>query len=138
MALVTLKAFDNLPEAHLLRSKLESEGITCYLFDEYLITLNPLYNLTIGGIRLNVNQEDQVRAQTILLQSAEAKSTNEKGDVITCPNCNSEELYSRYNSMKSKRALLAFLLALIFMVLPLYLKTVYKCKVCDYEFNPAS
>lgn len=32
--MVTLKTFDNLVDAHLLKTKLESEGVTCFLFDE--------------------------------------------------------------------------------------------------------
>lgn len=42
MKLITIKTFDNYFEANLLKSKLESENIVCYLFDETLVTLNPL------------------------------------------------------------------------------------------------
>ncbi|PTM03401.1 MAG: hypothetical protein DA405_10495 [Bacteroidetes bacterium] len=52
MELVTLKTFDNLVEAHLIKSKLESDDLPCFLFDENIMALNPLYNLTVDGIKL--------------------------------------------------------------------------------------
>ncbi len=34
MELITIHRCETSVEAHLLKSKLESEGITCYIFDE--------------------------------------------------------------------------------------------------------
>jgi hypothetical protein len=28
----------------------------CHLFDENMVTLNPLYNITVGGIKLKVEE----------------------------------------------------------------------------------
>jgi hypothetical protein len=35
--MITIKTFDNPVEAHILKSRLESEGIHCYLFDENML-----------------------------------------------------------------------------------------------------
>ena len=47
----TLKIFENPIDAHLLKTKLESEGIDCYLIDENTVSVMPLYNITVGGIK---------------------------------------------------------------------------------------
>lgn len=66
MALITFKTFDNPIDAHILRCKLENEGILCYLFDEHIVSINPLFNLTVGGIKLKINDYHLYQAQTIL------------------------------------------------------------------------
>ena len=59
MHLITLKTFDNSIDANMLRCQLELEGIQSYLKDENTITTNPLYNLALGGIKLQVFEQDQ-------------------------------------------------------------------------------
>ena len=39
MNLITIKAFDESMQAHLVKSKLESEGIDCWLIDEQVSNL---------------------------------------------------------------------------------------------------
>ena len=58
MTLVTVKTFDNSMDAHLLKSRIESEGVRCFLFDDETVTMNPLFAQAIGGIKLKVNQRD--------------------------------------------------------------------------------
>lgn len=57
MELIAIYTFENSVEAHLLKSKLESEDIPCFLFDENISTVMPLYSLATGGIKLKVRQE---------------------------------------------------------------------------------
>lgn len=64
--LVTLASFDNSIDAHLLRTKLESEEIPCFIFDENMVTLNPLNNITVGGVKVKVMEEDLDAARNIL------------------------------------------------------------------------
>ena len=66
--MITIKTFDNPVEAHILKSRLESEGIHCYLFDENIVTLNPLYNQMTGGIKLNIMESDISKANEILTE----------------------------------------------------------------------
>ena len=60
--MITLKTFDNSIDAHLLKTKLESEGISCVLFDENIVSLDPLYNMAVGGIKLRIAENDQEKA----------------------------------------------------------------------------
>lgn len=54
MKRVTIKTFDDAISAHLLRVKLESEDIPCFIRDEHIVTMNPLFNFAVGDIKLKV------------------------------------------------------------------------------------
>jgi DNA-directed RNA polymerase subunit RPC12/RpoP len=135
MQLITLKSFDTAIEARIIQNRLESEGIICHIFDENLVTLNPLLNFAVGGIRLQVNLEDAERAQSILSEIEGTALTDEQNNVIACPNCQSTELYTDFKSMKDAKGVLAMIAAFVFSVFPMYSKSVYKCKSCATEFE---
>ncbi len=135
MELVTVRTFDNSIQAHLLKSKLESEGITCYLFDENIVGLNPLYNITIGGIKLKINKFDMDKASLIIQELDQSELTNDQGESLKCPNCHSEEIYSGFKSMKGIKGILSVIISFLLIVFPIYFKTVKKCKECGYEFK---
>lgn len=134
MKLVTVKTFDNPVEAHILKSKLESENIRCFLFDENIVGINPLYNLTVGGIKLKINELDYDKASAILEEVMEAPTTDEKGEILQCPQCGSEQIYRGFKSMKGVKGFMSAVISLLLMVFPIYYNTVNKCKKCDYEF----
>ncbi|MEM6842230.1 MAG: DUF2007 domain-containing protein [Bacteroidota bacterium] len=135
MELVTIKTFDNPIDAHLVKTKLESERIACVLFDENIVGLNPLYNITVGGIKLRVNKADVERAVKIVEQADNAVLINEQGEVINCPRCKSDRIYSGFKSMKGTKGVLSAIVSFLFLVFPIYYKTVYKCKSCGNEFK---
>jgi hypothetical protein len=61
----TLASF-NLPmDAYLLRARLEGSGITAYVRDENLVTLDWLYSNAVGGVKVDVMDEDYERALEI-------------------------------------------------------------------------
>ena len=135
MKLVTVQTFDNPIDLALLKSKLESEGIHCYVFDEHTVTLNPLLSNGVGGIKLKINEADTEAAFCILKEMQVAPSLDEEGKNKMCPNCGSEDLYVNFKSMKGTKGLLSMILMFYFVVFPFYYKNVYKCKNCGYEFK---
>ncbi|WP_425617042.1 DUF2007 domain-containing protein [Anatilimnocola sp. NA78] len=64
--LVTLEVYQNAMQAHLVKNQLEAAGIRCVLADEYATTM--VWHLTnaIGGIKLQVAEEDFERAAEAL------------------------------------------------------------------------
>jgi len=66
MGLITIKTFPNAIEAHLLRTKLESEGIPCFVFDENIIGMNPFFNIAVGGVKLKIDDRDEARVKLLL------------------------------------------------------------------------
>ena len=135
MELITIKTFDNSFETHLLKTKLESEGINCYIFDENIVSMNPLFNNVIGGIKLKVNSKSIEKAKEILIELDNSKTTNNNGDVVSCPKCNSEDYYSGYKSMKGTKGIISICISFLFLIFPIYFKTVNKCKSCGHEFK---
>ncbi|WP_417611761.1 DUF2007 domain-containing protein [Owenweeksia hongkongensis] len=134
MALETLKTFDNSVEAHILKTKLESEGIPCYLFDEHTVSMNPLYNVTLGGIKLKINSYDAVDALEVL-QSIESNPVTDDDDkTIVFPKCGSDDYYSGFKSMKGVGGVLMATISILLSVFPIFLKNVHKCKTCGTEF----
>lgn len=135
MKLVTIRTFDNSIEANLVKAKLESQNIMCFLFDENIVVLNPLYNITVGGIKLKINELDIDKATAIIEETEKSFLTNDQDEVLKCPNCQSEELYSGFKSMKGTKGILSAITSFLFMVFPIYYNTVYKCKNCGNEFK---
>jgi len=66
MGFVIIKRFDNSIDAHLFRISLEAEGIDCFLFDEEIVSINPLYSNAVGGIKVKVREEDLERTLHVL------------------------------------------------------------------------
>lgn len=135
MTLVTAKTFDNAMEAHLLKTKLESEGIRCFLFDEHLINMNPLYSVAVGGVKLKIAAADQERTLQLLKELEAGDTLDENGEVLKCPECDSTRLYLNFKSMKGTKGIISAITSFLFMVFPLYYKTVHKCKDCGAEFR---
>lgn len=135
MSLITIKTYDNSIQAHLMKSKLENEGIICYIFDENMVSYNPIYNIALGGIKLKINEQDLNKASDIINVINKLKLTDENDEIIKCPKCNSEELYTGYKSMKDAKGILSIIVSAIFMVFPIYYKTLNKCKSCGNEFD---
>ena len=135
MGLITFKTFDNSIDAHILKIKLESEGITCFLFDENIVSVNPLYSNLVGGIKLKINEEDLVHAKNVLFELEQTPYTTEDEQIITCPKCQSTHIESGYKSMKSIGAVLSAITSFLLFIFPIYRKDVYKCLDCGNEFD---
>ncbi|MGY5353300.1 DUF2007 domain-containing protein [Wenyingzhuangia sp. IMCC45467] len=130
-----MKVFENYFEAHVLKSKLESENIKSYLQDENMITLNPLYNITLGGIKLKVKSDDFEKSQSIIKEIESIPVTDENNEILICPKCSSDKIYAHFKSTKSTKGILSILISFLFLIYPIYYKTLRKCKECNFEFK---
>jgi len=63
---ITIKTFWLSHEPTMVKSYLESEGIDCFLKDELTINSDPLISNAIGGVKLQVQEEDYARAYELL------------------------------------------------------------------------
>ena len=64
--MVTIATFSKVEEAHLLRMRLEAGGIPAYLRDENTIQIDWLYSNALGGVRVQVAEEDVDAAKAVL------------------------------------------------------------------------
>ncbi|MCX6312649.1 MAG: DUF2007 domain-containing protein [Bacteroidetes bacterium] len=63
---ITIATFNYAHETVIPKAKLESEGILCFVKDEFTMYLQPFFASTSGGIKLQVNHEDAEEAIQIL------------------------------------------------------------------------
>jgi len=70
---VTVLTFTYPYEVAIIRSRLESEGIECFVQDELTVQVNPFYSNAIGGIKLQVRESDLERTIEILKEAGYIK-----------------------------------------------------------------
>jgi len=132
---VTVKVFDTAIDAHIYRNMLENEGIECHIFDENIVTINPLFNFAVGGIKLKVLTEDREKAEQIITEFVNQPMTDDNENIISCPKCQSTDFYTDFKSMKGTAGIISAITSFVFSAFPIYFKSVYKCKNCDHEFK---
>jgi DNA-directed RNA polymerase subunit RPC12/RpoP len=130
-------------EIAVVRSRLESEGIICFVPNELTAQVVPHYSNAVGGVKLQVRESDLTRALEILReaehslideeteahQTEDQQTIREKSDIV-CPFCGSDEV------VKTKRAGWVFLLTSLLILFPTpFLKRKYYCFDCKQEFK---
>ncbi len=68
MSFVTIQTYTYPNEMSIVRGLLESEGIETFVRDEIISQVNPFYANAVGGIKLQVHEEDYLRAREILVE----------------------------------------------------------------------
>jgi hypothetical protein len=129
---ITVASFSQPFEAHLAKTRLEADGITCVVSDEYLVRVDWLLSNAIGGVKLMVPVWEAERAKDILrprprLIVVADHATD--GEMI-CPRCHCDDVY--YTSY-SRRAAGLFVLLLGFLI-P-WRDRKWTCKQCGYAWK---
>ena len=96
-------------EAHILRGRLEDEGVRAYITDEAAVTMAWNLAQAVGGIKVQVAPEDAERARAIVASESILQEMEEETD---------SEVDVRRS--RARRALLAAIFGLIFPPLQLY------------------
>ena len=61
-----LHQFATLEKAHLAVSFLENEGIQAHVWDEHISALYPMFNPSIGMVRVAVHEQEFEQAKSVL------------------------------------------------------------------------
>lgn len=61
----SLASFSKAEDAHLLRARLEGSGIAAYVRDENMVSVDWLYSNAIGGVKVDVADEDFIAAAEV-------------------------------------------------------------------------
>ena len=139
--LVTVADYYFSPLAYLSKAKLESEGIQCFVFDEYIINANWLYLIAIGGVKLKVSESDAREAIRILQEVRDFVPGPAESPEDGCPKCRSS--YIRYETFNLRWVFgvsaVSWLINPSFstaflLVFPFYKKK-WKCNNCGYEWK---
>lgn len=132
MGLSTIAAFSDPLEAHILKARLESEGVAAFVFDEHLIRMNWLYSNALGGVKVKVPEGRVEGAMSVLQGIAAGRYELDLGDdehtlfgPAECPQCAALDFWpSRW---RWTVAFLAFFLAQV--PLP-FRRNRWKCGSC--------
>ena len=137
--LVTIRTFSQAMEAHIVRSRLEAEGIQSFVADEHTVDANWLYSNAIGGVKLQVHRADVPQVQEVLARQTGGLEPDalvgegqpsEDQPSVTCPHCGSDQVhYVRY----ARRALY---LSWVLLQFPLpFLRRRWECRECGRHWK---
>ena len=118
-----LAVFEYSTEAHVTKSRLDSEGFDTLLMDEKTIDSDPLISNAIGGVKLLVHKNDFEKA-AVVYNEIRTYQKDENGNDILCSNC------------KSNRVLIAPIQRknVFYMLFPFFEKTRHICNDCKTIF----
>jgi hypothetical protein len=126
--LVTIKTFSSAWEADLAKTQLEACGIQAFILDSQTISVNWLFTNAIGGIKLQVFEDQAMEAKEVLSNPAEEVEKIQElksEDETKCPQCESENV--RLVNWERKWSLVSIL----FLGFPLfYPRDRYLCENC--------
>jgi hypothetical protein len=110
---VTVARLDGSVEADLVRMRLEQAGLAAVIRDQNVIRMNPVLSGVLGGIRVDVPEDQEAAAIDVLADLALARPESRDHEALPrrCPACGGEEftLASRNPLGRAFAALLTFL-----------------------------
>lgn len=126
----TVARFTDAIAAHIAKGRLEAEGITVFMANEHHVWANWLFSNALGGVELQVRQEDETTARQIIAQinSGHFADAESREEVATCPQCGAVTLQEEKGSRK-----VAFL-SLFLLQLPLpFRRNRFVCEKCGHR-----
>jgi hypothetical protein len=96
--IITFETYYDVMLAHIIRTKLEDNGIRCFIADENMIGANPLYNQAVGGIKLKIFEHDLEKCRAILAAEGDLHDKDhveideESNLAVVCPYCASTNI----------------------------------------------
>lgn len=133
--LVTVAAFSEPIEAHLARSRLECEGLSCSLADEHIVGVYWLSTQAVGGVKLQVRERDREQALRVLEEASARPASSAEWvtgdlDAPRCPACGS----LRVERERFDRRLVFLSWALLGIPLP-FLRRHDRCGRCGVRWR---
>lgn len=64
--LVTIVRVTEVWEAHIIKARLQAEGLLASIADEHLVSMDWFYSNAIGGVRVQVPASEEIRARSVL------------------------------------------------------------------------
>ena len=129
---ITVASYSRPVEAHLARTRLEADGITCVVSDEYLVRVDWLLSNAVGGVKLMVPSWEADRAKEILRPRPRLVVVAGAGseEEMICPRCHCDDVYfTRFS-----RRMEAMSVLLLGFIVP-WRKRRWACKECGYEWK---
>jgi hypothetical protein len=129
-----IASFDGASAAHIVRGRLECEGIRAAVADEHLVGLNWFYSNAVGGVKVLVPETDARRAREILAREASATEDEidfgpeaVRAEPETCPRCGS---CSVLRQIIRRSAVISFFLSHLLGIPLVRMKHGWRCEAC--------
>ena len=139
----TIQTFTYPHEAGLAKARLEASGIACFLQDELTVNVASIYSNALGGVKLQVHEEDIEAAYKILveggfiIESGHPQKTKvqvldpqQVQDHTKCPFCQSENI----DTVVNPSALVVLFYFILGVIFPIF-KSWEKCDDCNKEWK---
>jgi len=140
--IITFASYYDPMLAEIIKGRLEANGIPCYIADENINTLMPIYNQLTGGVKLRVFAHDVEKAQLLIAEDDSLETEEEPAteNSITCPNCGSTNV--NYGPAVERKhnwwsIAISFLAAFFFLapIYPFYANMAVHCFKCGKDFK---
>ncbi|CAN5190146.1 hypothetical protein BH09BAC6_BH09BAC6_32130 [soil metagenome] len=138
--IITLESYYDPMLAHIIRTRLEANGIQCFIADENTIGANPLYNQAIGGVKLKIFERDLEKCREILATEGDLHEQDhyeldeETNTHIICPYCASTNVQNIAID-KDKDQWGTALNSFMNLVNPFYAQNNWHCNNCGRDFE---
>lgn len=134
--IITFESYYDPMLAHIVRSRLEANGISCFIADENTIGANPLYNQAVGGIKIKIFERDLQRCREILATEGDLHEQDhfeiddETNTYVVCPFCASTNVSNISTDNES-----GLLDSFINLVNPFNSQKNWHCNNCQQDFE---
>lgn len=137
---VIIGSYQTPAEAHIVAGRLRSAGISAEILDEHLVSANWLYSNAIGGVRVQVPEDELSAAEELLRETVEVEtaatsvsSTEATSQAISttpqCPECASTDTYYFRKSFGT-------MFSLLLLGIPLLLPRGFRrCEQCGHAWR---
>jgi len=126
--MTTIATFTKPEEAHLLRMRLEAVGIEAFIQDENLIQIDLLLSNAVGGVRVQVADQDVQSVRELLKEDT---GIPVEADAPQCPKCGSTSIETERFSKR-----FAALSVLLFGIPLLLMRRRMRCNSCLHTWKP--
>lgn len=142
---VIIGSYQTPAEAHIVAGRLRSAGISAEILDEHFVSANWLYSNAIGGVRVQVPEDELSAAEELLRENVEVEPTPIEAtsqesttsevpaqEVSTSPQCPKCASADTYYFRKSFGTILSWLLLGIPLLLP---RGFRRCEQCGHAWR---
>lgn len=124
--------------AHIIRTRLEDNGIPCTI-DDSMMSVYPIYSNALGGIKLRILEGDKEKAEAILAEDAglPVEPVTDEDTAVICPNCGSTNVRN-WLSVPDDTNWFTRTMTSLFKNLPLGEDKDWHCFNCGTDFDQSS
>ncbi len=137
--IITFASYYDPMLAHIIRTRLEANGVACFVADENTIGANPLYNQAVGGVKIKIFERDLERCREILATEGDLHEKdhfeidNDSNTYVVCPYCASTNVSNIAEDLnKGEWPVLSSILNL---ANPFQTQMNWRCNNCQREFE---